>query len=157
MDPSVPVRISIPTLHVSSTIIRLGLNSDGTMQVPSGPGKAGWYVHGPTPGELGPAVIAAHVTWNRTPDVFFRLGAVKPGDQVKVSRRDGSTAIFEITKVAQYAKKDFPTKAVYGTTDHAALRLITCGGVFDGENNRYLDNVVAYAELRSTHSCAGGC
>ena len=147
MGSSAPTRISIPALNVTTSIIRLGLNRDGTMEVPPGPGKAGWYVHGPTPGELGPAVIAAHVTWNRRPDVFFKLGALKPGDQVKVSRSDGSTAVFEVTKVARYAKKNFPTNAVYGTTDHAALRLITCGGVFDGENHRYLDNVVAYAKL----------
>ncbi|MGH3142163.1 MAG: sortase domain-containing protein, partial [Gaiellales bacterium] len=70
-----------------------------------------------------------------------------PGQRVEVARRVGSTSVFAVTKVAQYAMKDFPTNAVYGSVDHAALRLITCGGVFDGENDRYLDNVIVFARL----------
>jgi hypothetical protein len=40
---------------------------------------------------------------------------------------------------------------VYGNTDHAALRLITCGGTFDPSARSYEDNVVAYASLVSSH------
>jgi hypothetical protein len=39
-----------------------------------------------------------------------------------------------------------PTKLVYGNTDHAALRLITCGGPFDSAGH-YRDNVVVLASL----------
>jgi hypothetical protein len=35
---------------------------------------------------------------------------------------------------------------VYGNTDHAALRLITCGGPFDSAGH-YRDNVVVLASL----------
>jgi hypothetical protein len=38
---------------------------------------------------------------------------------------------------------------VYGNTDHAALRLITCGGNRDPGESRYPDNVVVFARLVS--------
>jgi sortase (surface protein transpeptidase) len=120
------------------------------MQVPQDPATAGWYDLGPTPGALGPAVIAGHVTWNQTPAVFFRLAELRPGDVVKVARDDHRVAVFEVTRVTAYAKSEFPTRAVYGGIDHAGLRLITCGGEFDRSSDRYSDNIVAFAKLVST-------
>ena len=49
--------------------------------------------------------------------------------------------------VRRYPKDHFPTQLVYGNTDHAALRLITCGGSFDFSTGHYLDNVVVFATL----------
>ncbi len=40
-----------------------------------------------------------------------------------------------------------PTQLVYGNTNHAALRLITCGGSFDFSTGHYVDNVVVFATL----------
>ena len=71
---------------------------------------------------------------------------VIPGDRVQVARADGSTAHFSVDKVETYEKKTFPTRAVYGTTRHAELRLITCSGEYDNETG-YLSNTVAYAHL----------
>ena len=92
-------------------------------------------------------MIAGHVTWNGTPAVFYRLGTMREGDAVLVNRKDGRTAVFTVTRVARFSKSRFPTKAVYGEVDHAALRLITCGGTYDQSRHRYLDNVVVFARL----------
>ena len=121
------------------------------MQVPLDPATAGWYRLGPTPGELGPAVIAGHVTWNQAAGVFFRLSELRGGDSVEVARDDDRVAVFEVTHVARYEKSKFPTRAVFGGVDHAGLRLITCGGEFDSSSHRYRDNVVAFAKLVSEH------
>ena len=48
--------------------------------------------------------------------------------------------------VRRFRKSQFPTRLVYGNTDHAALRLITCGGPFDSAGH-YRDNVVVLASL----------
>ena len=112
------------------------------------PAVAGWYSRGPAPGALGPAVIAGHVTWNG-PAVFHRLGTMRRGDQVTVTRKDGKTAVFTVTRVARFSKSRFPTRAVYGPIDHAGLRLITCGGTYDTARHRYLDNVVVFAKLEA--------
>lgn len=147
MAESEPVSIEIPALGVSSEVMDLGLQPDGSMEVPPGAYPAGWYTAAPTPGELGPAIIAGHVDWNGDPGVFFKLHEIKPGDDVTVRRRDGSTALFRVDDVAQYPKNEFPTEAVYGNIDRAGLRLITCGGVFDSSADSYLDNIVVYANL----------
>jgi LPXTG-site transpeptidase (sortase) family protein len=141
------VRVTIPSIGVSSPLTKLGLDADGAMEVPVEASLAGWYAKGPAPGALGPAVIAGHVTWDRQPAVFYRLSQLSQGDIVKVAREDGQTAIFSVQRVDQYPKERFPTRAVYGVTDHASLRLITCGGSYDEAASRYLDNVVAFAEL----------
>ncbi|GAA4926081.1 hypothetical protein GCM10023224_00980 [Streptomonospora halophila] len=45
-------------------------------------------------------------------------------------------------------KDGFPTRRVYeGEPGRAVLRLITCGGAFDGAGGRYTANVVVYARL----------
>jgi hypothetical protein len=120
-----PLSVSIPRLHIASRLERLGVDGRGAMEVPQDPASAGWYHLGPAPGALGPAVIAGHVTWNRVPAVFFRLAESRPGDVVEVTRSDDRVAVFRVTRVTRYAKARFPTRAVFGGVDHAALSLIT--------------------------------
>jgi hypothetical protein len=150
LPQSEPVRVTIPRIGVSSSLERLGNDAAGGMEVPQDAALAGWYALGPTPGALGPAVIAGHVTWDQAPAVFFRLGNLRRGDRVMVAREDGRRAVFQVTHVATYAKSRFPTRSVFGTIDHAGLRLITCGGTYDASQHRYLANVVVYARLLRT-------
>jgi len=147
---SVPVSVTIPAIGVRSRLLRLGLNPDGTIQVPSlvtSAGEAAWYKYSVTPGQIGTAVIEGHVDSYQGPAVFFRLGALRPGDKIDVTLADGVTAVFRVTGVREYAKDEFPTTMVYGPADYAALRLITCGGVFDNATGHYLSSVVVFASL----------
>jgi hypothetical protein len=147
LPASTPVSIEIPRIGVRSDLEHLGLDSGGAMDVPFDPDEAGWYDLGPTPGELGPAVIAGHVTWNLQRAVFFRLGDLRRGDRLRVVRRDGLTGVFEVSVVRRFPKVTFPTKAVFGTIDFAGLRVITCGGTYDYSTHRYRDNIVVFARL----------
>jgi sortase (surface protein transpeptidase) len=147
-----PVVVSIPRIGVRSTLVGLGLTADGAMEVPGDPARAGWFTRGPAPGALGPAVIAGHVTWNGTPGVFYRLGKLRRGDRIVVTREDGTAAVFVVDEVARYAKARFPVRTVYGAIDHAGLRLITCGGTYDSTRYRYPDNVVVFARLDSVRT-----
>ena len=146
--------VSMPRIGVRSTLVELGIDAAGAMEVPQDPALAGWFSQGAAPGALGPAIIAGHVTWDGAPAVFHRLGTVRRGDEVTVTRKDGKTAIFTVTRVSRFAKSEFPSRAVYGAIDHAGLRLITCGGTYDAARHRYLDNVVVFAKL-TTHSPRG--
>ncbi len=151
---SVPVSISIPAINVRSDLLQLGLNPDHTVQVPplSRNSQAGWYRYSPTPGQLGPSVILGHVdSAEYGPGIFFRLGALRQGNLVEVARSDHTVGVFQIERVVSYPKDHFPTLDVYGNTDHAALRLITCGGKFDFSTRNYESNIVAYASLISSH------
>ena len=117
------------------------------MQVPQGAYPVGWYDGSPTPGELGPAVLAGHVDWEGEPGAFYGLRELVPGDTVVIDRADGTAATFRVDHVEEHSKDDFPTDQVYGDIDHAGLRLITCGGAFDEDTGEYLDNVVVYARF----------
>ena len=155
---SLPVSVNIPAIGVDSTLLHLGLNSDGTIQVPSletSSGKAAWYKYSATPGQIGSSVIEGHVDSYQGAAVFFRLGALRPGDTVNVTLADGMTAIFRVTGVREYAKSRFPVKAIYGATDYAALRLITCGGAFDYATGHYLSSTVVFASLTSSRPARG--
>jgi sortase (surface protein transpeptidase) len=148
-----PVSMAIPSIGVRTDLLRLGVNGDGTVEVPplAPDDQAGWYQRGPAPGAVGPAVVLGHVDsaeWG--PGVFFDLGALRPGDEVTVTREDGSVAVFAVDRVERHRKDDFPTILVYGNTGDAQLRLITCGGAFDPEARSYEDNVVAFASLVDT-------
>lgn len=143
---SVPVRLQVAAIGVDSTLMDLGLRSDGTMEVPPGGFPAGWYTGAPTPGELGPAIITGHVDM-KGPGVFYDLHKLKRGDEVTVTRRDNSRPVFRVSRVEQFPKDQFPTNLVYGNIDRAGLRLITCGGSFNSASGHYDDNIVAFAEL----------
>ncbi len=143
---SVPIRLQIGAIGVDSGLIGLGLERDGSLEVPVGGFPAGWFTGAPTPGELGPAIIAGHVDMNG-PAVFYNLHNLKVGDRVTVTRRDGSKPVFRVTRIAQFPKDHFPTNVVYGNIDHAGLRLITCGGTFNARSGHYEDNLVVFADL----------
>ena len=151
LPASKPESIDIPAIGVESSLQFLGLTEEHTLVVPpAGPTYdiAAWYKHSSTPGALGPSVIYGHVdSAAEGPSVFFNLGNLRPGHKVFITRADGVRAVFEVDGVRSYPKEEFPTRQVYGNTEHAALRLITCGGPFDSAAGSYLENIVVYASL----------
>ena len=142
-----PVFLTIPAIGVRASIINLGLNPNGTLQVPRTTTVVGWYTGSPRPGATGSAIIAGHVDSRSGPGVFFWLRTMRRGDRIYVRRADGTLAVFTVTAVRIYHKDKFPTATVYGPVPDAELRLITCGGTFDYSTRSYLSNVVVYARL----------
>jgi hypothetical protein len=150
LPASDPIRVQIPALGVTSTIMDLGLERNGAMEVPQGAYPVGWYDRSPAPGQLGPAVLAGHVDWNGERGAFYGLRELRPGDAVVIDRTDGTVATFRVDRVEEHPKADFPTEEVYGDIDHAGLRLITCGGTFDSDSGDYEDNIIVFARLTAT-------
>ena len=144
---SVPLQLRIPAIGLSVALITLGENADGTVQVPPDDRQPGWFRLGPTPGELGSAVILGHVDNTSGPGVFFDLRTLAAGDPVFVDRADGSTVEFVVNSVATYPRDQFPAQRVYGSHGSSALQLVTCGGAFDHATGSYLSNVVVYTSL----------
>ncbi|TDP91836.1 class F sortase [Labedaea rhizosphaerae] len=149
LAPSVPVSVDVPSIDAHSSLVPLGVNPDHTIEVPpvAQPLQAGWYTEGPTPGEVGPAVILGHIDGHHQKGIFWRLHELRTGDKVSVRRQDGGTLTFTVYKVDQVAKSAFPTEAVYGNTTRPELRLITCGGAYDARAHSYLDNILVFAAL----------
>jgi hypothetical protein len=142
-----PEWLAVPAIGVFTTLVRLGLTAQDTLQVPPTAGVAGWYTGSPRPGEIGSSIIAGHIDSRLGPGVFFRLGQLGRGDYIYVIRADHTVGVFEVTALRSYAKASFPREKVYGPVPDAELRLITCGGIFDYATGSYLSNVVAYAVL----------
>ena len=143
-----PAVIRIPRLDVEASIIPLGLQDDGTIEVPEDPDLAGWWLGGPEPGEQGPAVILGHVdSQEEGPAVFFYLRYLEAGDEIHIDRVDGSTISYVVESTQRHDKDEFPTDAVYGPTEQPTLRLVTCGGDFDFDVRTYEENVIVFASL----------
>jgi LPXTG-site transpeptidase (sortase) family protein len=147
---SVPVTLSIPAIGLKVPVSELGLNPDHTIQVPTDFQEPGWYRLGPSPGQLGSAVILGHVDSYQGPAVFFRLRTLQTGDSVDVTLADGVITHFAVREIAMYRKTNFPTVLVYGSHGYSGLQLVTCGGVFDTQTRSYLSNVVVYTSLVAT-------
>ncbi|MFI9333073.1 class F sortase [Kitasatospora sp. NPDC052868] len=145
---SVPTRLLIPAAGVDAPVTGLGLNADGTVEVPPADraSEVGWYRNGPTPGETGPSVLIGHYDTAHGPAVFHAMPKLKPGDGIQVRRTDGSTVSFRVRTLLQAPKDDFPTETVYGDTKAPELHLITCGGRI-GADGHWTDNIIILADL----------
>ena len=155
LPASTPVSLDVPKIGIRhAPLVQLGQAKDGSIQVPpvGANSPAGWFRNSPTPGQLGASVILGHVDSAAAgPSIFYRLGALRAGDTVAVTLADHAVAVFVVDSVEKYAKASFPTLQVFGDTDHAALRLITCGGTFNPSKQSYEHNIVVYAHLAISH------
>ncbi|MEU2671120.1 class F sortase [Streptomyces sp. NPDC007164] len=141
-----PVRIRIPSLGIDSELMRLGLNQDGTVEVPPAEKgmTAGWYTGGAAPGERGAAVVIGHNDTRFGKAVFHDLKKITAGADIAVHNDRGAELHFRVTATETVSKKAFPTEKVYGSTGARTLRLITCDGTFDAQGHP-VDNLIVYA------------
>lgn len=152
LDPSRPQRLEIPAIGVSAPVLEVGLAEDGSVDVPPlrQHNEAGWFEGGPTPGQFGPALIVGHADTRTGPSIFHRLDEMRPGQEIRVDREDGSVAIFKVNSVETFDKGSLPAARVYGDYTRPSLRLMTCGGKWLGGEEGYEDNVVVFASLVSS-------
>ncbi|MFD5871375.1 class F sortase [Streptomyces sp. NPDC060322] len=144
-----PTRLEVPSLGIDTALLRLGLNEDGTVEVPPAEKgmTAGWYAGGAVPGEPGAAVLIGHNDTRFGEAVFHDLHRITKGADIAVSDGSGEEAHFTVTGTESVSKKAFPTQKVYGATGERVLRLITCDGAFDADGHP-VDNLIVYAALR---------
>ena len=140
-----PATITIPAIGVQAPIVGVGLQADGAMQLPE-PDQVGWYKLGPRPGEGGPAVLVGHLYYRRTgPAVFYHLDKLRPGDEILIGQRGGTTTRFLVGRLERHPKTALPTSRIWTDATRPLLRLITCGGSLDRTTGHYRDNLIVYA------------
>jgi sortase (surface protein transpeptidase) len=147
-DPvAVPVSLALPTLGVDTPAVHVGLEDDGSMEIPEDVTTVGWYELGVAPGEAGSAVIAGHVD-SRTQGrgAFFDIGQLDVGDEATVTHDDGATSEWRVTGRTTYPKDEAPLPELFRRGGDPQLVLITCGGDFDAGARSYADNVVVLLE-----------
>jgi len=138
----VPMRLSIPELHVDTSIEPVAAAAEG-IEVPA-IGRAGWFDGGARPGDPGRAVVIGHLDGAAGPGVFENVPAIKTGSEIVVVDEDDGIHRFAVTGKLQVPKDEFPADAVYGGAEQPVLVLVTCGGEYV-EGSGYTDNVVIYA------------
>jgi len=142
-----PVRFSIPSLHINTSIESVGLTWDGAMQTPSGPDTVGWFALGSLPGEVGSAVIAGHYDFiGRKEAVFHKLDKLRPGDLILVENEKGGTLTFVVRKTQAF-DVTADTTTVFSSAQGSHLNLITCNGVRDNVKKKYTKRLVVFTDL----------
>ena len=138
-----PVRVKIPAIGLNAPIVRVGTNSAGEMDVPSGnTNNIGWYSKGVVPGDIGSAVFAAHV--------FAALGNLHKtelGDEIFVESENGGYQRFVVTKTDVYKLGDLSPDMLFNRKDGRHLHLITCAGTPTSDGSTYTHRLVVYATL----------
>jgi LPXTG-site transpeptidase (sortase) family protein len=142
-----PVGLQIDKLDVDAPIDAYGVDErTGEMAVPDNATDVAWYKFGPSPGDAGSAVLAAHVDLASSgPGVFFELQTLNEGDRIVVSYEDGSEMRFRVVARVTYEKDELPLDVIFSRQGPPVLTLITCGGGFNSNIARYDSNVVVYA------------
>lgn len=142
-----PIGLTIRGIEVDAPVLPFGVNRrTGEMDVPSNVQDVAWYKFGPSPGQSGSAVLAAHVDLaSQGAGVFFRLQDLEPGEIVEVDYDDGSRQAFQVEARVRYDKAEIPLDVIFATDGPPVLTLITCGGGFNPSIESYDSNVVVYA------------
>lgn len=141
-----PERLRIDVLGIDAPVGDYGVAPSGQMDVPDNITEVGWYKYGPSPGEPGSAVLAAHVDL-RGPGrgLFYDLDELEADDEVVVGYSDGESRRFRVVARSTYLKSELPLDAIFSREGDPVLTLITCGGGFSESQGSYDSNVVVYA------------
>jgi sortase (surface protein transpeptidase) len=141
-----PISIVVEEIGLAAAVVVAGLEADGALEVPAAQ-DVGWYGFGPSPGQRGSAVLAAHIAFDGRDGAFRHLERLSTGSTITVGFDDGSSVDFVATQRAQYGKEALPDD-LFSSEGEPRLVLITCGGAFNRSLRSYEDNVVVYAEPR---------
>ena len=141
-----PERLRIDVLDIDAPVGAYGVAPSGQMEVPDNVTEVGWYEHGPSPGQPGSAVLAAHVDL-RGPGrgLFYALDQLDVDDEVVVGYSDGESRRFRVVARSTYLKSELPLDVIFSRQGDPVLTLITCGGGFSASEGSYDSNVVVYA------------
>lgn len=138
-----PNILRIPTIAFANTVIPVGLNGKGEMDVPDGTSNdVGWYKYGPEPGAVGSAVLDAHVY-----AAFKDLDKLQVGDSIYVTNKDGEELHFVVEETAVTTLEQTSATRLFDRKDKARLNLITCAGTYSAARGTYDHRLIVYAVL----------
>lgn len=148
VEISDPKTLKVPDLGINANIQNVGLNDDGSVQVPSNEKDVAWYMFGSKPGEAGNAVILGHRDSRTNPNgVFRRLNDVKLGSLIEIIDINGNVFKFKVINKGSYEDSEAPMKEIFGKSEKKMLNLITCSGAWNASENNYSKRIVIYSEL----------
>ncbi|MDL5350533.1 sortase [Microbacterium sp. zg-YB36] len=142
-----PQQLTSADLQIDMPVVPVGVQDDGSMEIPADPAVAGWYRFGPAPADAaGSTVLAAHVD-SRVYGVgpLARLREAQRGQTVQVTDAAGAVSGYTVESVTYIPRAELPVDQLFDRNGPRSLVLITCGGQFDERTRTYSDNVVLVA------------
>lgn len=131
LPASSPIRVEIPSLDVDvETVVSLDRTPAGVIEIPGHATAVGWLASEPTPGEPSASVLLGHASFAYERGSFYSLHLLRPGDTVRITRTDGTVAVFTVYRVEEVPEKyalDYALRA----TDEPELRLLTTSSELD--------------------------
>ncbi len=145
-----PVKISIPAIHVSTSVEARGLNSRKVMLPPTSAKNVVWYNGGVAPGQPGSAIMYGHLTdIHFKPAIFSNLRKVKVKDEVIVSAADGKKYTYAVIKIDTFRSDSITSTQLTPPTKFSHLTLYTCAGHWVPKLGKYSQYLVVYTSLKS--------
>lgn len=140
------VRVRVPSADIDSAVWPVGVTPDGQMALPPDPEVLGWYRFGPAAGDgTGSVVLAGHLDSTRYGlGPLVNLREVEAGDDVRVTRSDGTATSYTVVDVRRYDRQALPEE-LFARTGPERLRIITCGGEYRPDEGGYQQNLVVTA------------
>ncbi len=145
--PALPQLLAIKKIGVTARIMQVGVDSNNQMEVPKTAYDVAWYNGSSRPGENGAMVIDGHVQGVGGSAIFTDLHKLATGDSVSVTRGDGKTYTYVVTKTETVAVKDLDVGKLLVSTDSnkPGLNLITCAGNFDQKADQFDSRTIVYS------------
>jgi LPXTG-site transpeptidase (sortase) family protein len=142
-----PVRLQIPLIGVDSAIEDAVITPEGRMDVPAGTENVAWFALGPSPGQVGSAVIGGHFGINHgVKFVFYDLDKLRVGDKVYIVDDENNTLAFIVRAISSFDRNADAT-AVFSSHDNVAhLNLITCEGTWNQVDGAYPQRLVVFTD-----------
>jgi sortase (surface protein transpeptidase) len=142
-----PRRVSIPRLHVRARPVPAGLAPDNrSLDLLPSATTVVWWAYGATPGaSSGTVLLAGHISWAGRLGTLNRIGTLRVGDRVTLTRQDGRTVHYAVTGRRRVPKAALGDLGLFATSGAPRLVLVTCGGPYDASRHSYADNVVVQA------------
>jgi sortase A len=148
-----PEYLEIPALGIKAEVEEVGVNDDGSMEVPTDFAKVGWLRSSSKVSENGNLVLSGHFdTPNGSPAVFYDLYNIEEHSIVAVgSRVEGQSTKKKYYRIVSKHLVDPNNlehiQLAFEKTEKPTLTLITCYGIWDALKQEYTHRVVVKGEL----------
>ena len=145
-----PTRVVISSLGINESIIPYGLSvdEDGQKVLEPPAQQTVWYDKSVLPGQKGISLIVGHVTYYG-PSVFYKLGNIKKGANIRLNCNDGSSLRLTATTTASVDKGKLMTdQRVWGSSSTPVVAFVTCDIHSPMIKGHHTNNFVVWARVK---------
>jgi sortase (surface protein transpeptidase) len=150
VPPTNPKYIAIPDIGISNTdVLKLGLLSDGTINVPDNIYQTGWYDGSSLPGQAGAMFIYGHVSSWTSDGIFYDLHKLVPGDDITITTGNNTIYTYQVVKSVIYPYASVPMNTVLAqlNANTPGLNLMTCTGQVIKGTSEFDERLVVFTSL----------